>query len=376
MNLRDIAFDEHYFEENEFKQKYLSLLEHALSNSYELGEFPESHHIIPRAVFKLLGKEDYDSKSMQAEVNKNNLVKLSIRDHILAHYYLALFSINELKKSACYSFLAMLDRDTAKLLPSEAEFFKLLPELEQIRIERSRLAREQRIGKKPWNYGLTKETSSIVAQYTENSKATKRTRNIDKKAGLERRGKIWVSKDGINKLITKDELDSYLATGWLNEFYISEAGMAAKIIANATNIGSTGKIWINNALENKMVDEYELAQFLANGWQRGRKPDNIDLTIKKKNDEAHAKRMQNKKHIHNKLTGECIRVDVSHVEEYLSSGWSLGNPKIAENNRNRKTNLKGKIYINNGIKNRLINEDDLDAYLNTGWLRGKKKRKA
>lgn len=376
MNLSDIIFDARYFVENEFKQKYLNLLEHALSDDYNLGEFPESHHILPRAVFKLLGKEDYNSKSAQAEVNKDNLVKLSIRDHILAHYYLALFSINELKKPACYSFLAMVDRDTTKLLPAELEFFKLLPELEQIRIERNRLASEQRTGKKPWNYGLTKETSSIVAQYTENSKATKYVGNLNKRAGLERRGKIWVSKDGTNKLITRDELDNYIAMGWLNEFFISEAGMAAKIIANATNIGSTGKIWINNAVENKMVYEHELEHFLTNGWLRGRKPDNIDLTIKKKNDEAHAKRMQNKKHIHNKLTGECIRVDVSHIEEYLSNGWSLGNPKIAENNRNRKTNLKGKIYVNNGIENRLINEDDLDAYLNTGWLRGKKKRKA
>lgn len=367
-------FDRQYFEENEFMHKYLNLLNSALTCTYIQGEFSEKHHVLPRALFKLYGKE-YKSTRQNAEVNKNNLVQLSIKDHILAHYYLALFSINELKKPMCYGFLAMLDRDISKLLPSELELLKMLPELEQIKIERNRLASENRVGKKPWNYGLTKDTNKSIALGCEKSKEALKVSGWYAKQGEARRGKIWISKNMVNKLINEDELAIYLADGWLRGLYISEKGKEAQLKAAKFNKGATGKVWINNTLENKFVDKCELDTFLASGWVKGRMPDKINLEVKKKNDADHAIRMKNKKHIHNSITGECIRVDVSEINEYLSNGWVLGNPKIAENNRNRKVNLKGKIYINNGIKNLLISKEELDDYLSKGWLRGKKKQK-
>ena len=182
-------FDRQYFEENEFMHKYLNLLNSALTCTYIHSEFSEKHHVLPRALFKLYGKE-YKSTRQNAEVNKNNLVQLSIKDHILAHYYLALFSINELKKPMCYSFLAMLDRDISKLLPSELELLKMLPELEQIKIERNRFASENRAGKKPWNYGLTKDTNKRRALGCEKSKEALKVSGWYAKQGEARRGKI------------------------------------------------------------------------------------------------------------------------------------------------------------------------------------------
>lgn len=377
MTLDNVAFDPRYFTDNEFKIKYINLLNKALADDYDFGEYPESHHILPRAFFKLLGIKSYNSKRVDAEVNKDNLIKLSIKDHILAHYYLALFSSNELRKSTCYSFLAMVDRDAAKLLPSEVEFFSLLPELAQLRIERNQTISKRNKGRKAWNSGLTKETSAVVAEYTKNTKATKAAASADSKvvkAYEARCGKTWVSKDCVNKLIAKDELAFYLAQGWLNKFYVSDKGLEAHREANKSNTGSTGKVWINNAVENKMIDRADLTTFLANGWERGRKPANINQEVKKKNDKEHSKRMKNKKHIHNKATGECIRVDAKQIDKYLAEGWTLGNPKIAENNRNRSVNLKGKIYVNNGLKSLLIEKEKLDIYLNDGWLLGKKKK--
>ena len=157
--------------------------------------------------------------------------------------------------------------------------------------------------------------------------------------------------------------------------YTSEEGKKAKFLANTRNKGSTGKVWVNNTIENKMVDKSQLDIFLADGWQKGRKPDKINLDVKKKNDAEQAVRMKNKKHIHNKETGECIRVDISAVEEYLNNGWALGNPKIAENNRKRKINLRGKIYINDGVHNLVILKEDLESYIAAGWVRGRKHKK-
>ena len=367
-------FDRRYFEENEFMTKYLKLLNGALDQMYNLGKFPEKHHILPRALFKLYGK-DYKSTNQRAEVNQNNLIQLSIKDYILAHYYLALFSINELKKPMCYGFLAMLDRNVVKLLPSEVELLKMLPELEQIKIERNIFARENKAGKKPWNFGLTKETNEAVASYAAKSRCTQLATGKYKESGAARRGKVWVFKDTVNKLIIKEDLEQYLVNGWSRGMYTSEEGKKAKFLANTRNKGSTGKVWVNNTIENKMVDKSQLDIFLAEGWQKGRKPDKINLDVKKKNDAEHAVRMKNKKHIHNKETGECIRVDISAVEEYLNNGWALGNPKIAENNRKRKINLRGKIYINDGVHNLVILKEDLESYIAAGWHRGKKPKK-
>ena len=50
-------FDRQYFEENEFMHKYLNLLNSALTCTYIHGEFSEKHHVLPRALFKLYGKE-------------------------------------------------------------------------------------------------------------------------------------------------------------------------------------------------------------------------------------------------------------------------------------------------------------------------------
>lgn len=104
--LKQTLLDLGFFENNKFLDLYLSLIQSNLKTDYKSG-VTERHHIIPRAIFKLLG-EDSVSKAPNKKVNKNNIVNLSYKDHLLAHYYLALSSKDKYKKLACYSFTRMI----------------------------------------------------------------------------------------------------------------------------------------------------------------------------------------------------------------------------------------------------------------------------
>lgn len=55
-------------------------------------------------------------------------------------------------------------------------------------------------------------------------------------------------------------------------------------------------------------------------------------------------------------------VDSREVEEFLSQGWKLGSPSSSR--------TKGKIIINNGSVNKIINTGELNIYLENGWQKG------
>ena len=77
-----------YFIDNEFLEKYSNVVERNTNNRFR-GSQIHKHHIIPRCWFKLVGKE--------VNNDLNNLVRLTTRDHFLAHYYLCLCTVDPFK---------------------------------------------------------------------------------------------------------------------------------------------------------------------------------------------------------------------------------------------------------------------------------------
>lgn len=90
-SLKDELLSLEVFCDNEYLENYINLI---LTNKSDLKESEtlQTHHIIPRSFYKLTLQEENNSK-----INK---VNLSYKDHILAHYYLALCSVNEHIKNA------------------------------------------------------------------------------------------------------------------------------------------------------------------------------------------------------------------------------------------------------------------------------------
>lgn len=85
------------FIENEYLDFYLQLINANYEN--KAGKYFEKHHIIPRSYFKL--------NNLLIDNSKTNTVFLSHFNHCLAHYYLCLCLIGELKYKNQYAFIKM-----------------------------------------------------------------------------------------------------------------------------------------------------------------------------------------------------------------------------------------------------------------------------
>ena len=70
--------------DNEYFRKYKDLVNR--ESVIMPDGIHERHHIVPRAVYKILG--------IDVDNSADNLINLNIKDHVLAHYYLSLCSTN------------------------------------------------------------------------------------------------------------------------------------------------------------------------------------------------------------------------------------------------------------------------------------------
>ena len=109
-----------YCEDNQYLDFYCKLIEDNECTKKESG-VTERHHIIPRSLFGLLGIEN-TSRGSAREVNKDNIVNLTYKNHLMAHYYLALIATNEFKKVACYAFTRMVSKIDVNKRPTLDSF--------------------------------------------------------------------------------------------------------------------------------------------------------------------------------------------------------------------------------------------------------------
>jgi len=87
---------------NEYLIKYSDLMENNLQTKAEKFK-TQKHHIIPKYYYK--------DKKISIDNSVNNLINLSYKDHILAHYYLALCSIERFKYANEMAIKFMVDTD-------------------------------------------------------------------------------------------------------------------------------------------------------------------------------------------------------------------------------------------------------------------------
>lgn len=106
-----MQFDEKYFCDNIYRQKYINLIESNIDTHYEKFKSAR-HHIIPKSYFKL--------KDIPIDNSKSNIVILPHSQHLLAHYYLCHFIIDSelLYKMQC-AFLSMSNELSCNALQLE-----------------------------------------------------------------------------------------------------------------------------------------------------------------------------------------------------------------------------------------------------------------
>lgn len=154
------------FLDNNFLIKYIDLISANL-NTVKQKHKTQGHHIIPKSYFKL--------NKLPINNLSSNMVNLSYKDHILAHYYLALCSEGEFKEANLKAFNQMT--------------------LGEIKLDMSELD----IVKKLDNYQSLREEYSIL-----NGKV----KSIDNKY------RIHIYRGQKKKMIKKEELENYIKKGW------------------------------------------------------------------------------------------------------------------------------------------------------------------
>lgn len=260
--------------DNEYLNKYIELIELNKNNKKEKFK-TQKHHVIPKYYYK--------NNNLEIDNSKENISNLFYKDHILAHYYLALCSKDQKFRSGMLcaifkllkeytipkdtvDFVNSLDKykelyeqhckyrsevmhnrvvsdDTRRKLSLARKGKKLGPrtdvwkKLMSSKMKGRKLSEETKIkisntlkgripgnkgkkglqgknrttwlpGHEPWNKGkhFSEETKRKMRLA-----ALNRTRSRVSST----RGKIYIHKDNINKLINKQELDQYETQGWI-----------------------------------------------------------------------------------------------------------------------------------------------------------------
>ena len=148
------------------------------------------------------------------------------------------------------------------------------------------------------------------------------------------KGQIWINKDGVQKRVNLNDMDSYLKDGW---------------VEGTCQTSLKGYIRITNGETIKNIKPEnieELNYYLNNGWWKG------SLSI-------------NKGNIWVKKADKMVSIPKDKYDEYLKNGWVRGRLLINYFNTN-----EGKIFVNNGVDIKLISKDELNEYLKNGWVRG------
>lgn len=105
-------------QDNEYLDKYVNLIENNQLQEPIINN-TQQHHIIPRWYFKHC--------QLSIDDSPDNLVNLFFKDHILAHYYLSLFTTGELRCAMRNAFL-MLNNFNPDLEMNKLDHYQLLYE--------------------------------------------------------------------------------------------------------------------------------------------------------------------------------------------------------------------------------------------------------
>ena len=292
------------FENNEFLDKYCELICKNRNTQKECG-ITEKHHIIPRLYFL--------ANNLRVDNSKNNLVNLTYKDHILAHYYLCLFVRDELILSkAIYAFMMLTN--IKKFPDTEQDMLQHLDAYDNIKRDWINRLQNKMIGNQCAKGNvLTEETKR---QMSESRMGHPTSPSTKRKLSNAHKNKKCIHKDDKYLFVSQEQLDEYLMDGW--ELRGKPVSQEQKDVISRKNKGTKrsketkkkmsiaaigrepwnkgipqsqeakiknsnahqGRLWINNEVIEKMIVPNDLQYYLDRNWKQGR----IKFKIKQKID--------------------------------------------------------------------------------------------
>jgi hypothetical protein len=199
--------------------KYLNYISDILKLGERILDYSEKHHIIPKSVDPAFSKD------------RDNLIKLSGREHFEAHKLLLDCFNDENKAFIYYSFNLMcnsLHNNNYNITPEDYEAFR--KEFRSICVENNTGSKNPNYGKKHPGINAGKNNPNYGNTYSEEFKAylselkkgsknprfnTKHTDTTKALIGTNSKGRVWVNNGIKNKFIKPEELECYVDLGFI-----------------------------------------------------------------------------------------------------------------------------------------------------------------
>ena len=334
MTLTEKLLNTNLFDDNGYFKSYIALVE-ANKNTKKQKFKTQAHHIIPAVACDMYN------------INKNtndNLVNLLYKDHVLAHYYLALCSKNILFKfkMICAINFILGKAKQVKLNSDELRSFTLnLDKYQELYEEYKKYFAEQ-ISKKNLGHTTSEECKRKIS---ENNK-----------------GRVYVYRDGVVRALHKEEVQLFLDNGW-------QLGNI-KCQNRKTCKGYT--VVNKNGIE-KYIPKEKLDQFILEGWIPGRSKNHIAATKigTQKYYDGLSKEEKIKKYGVNKG-----KTHSTSEETKLKNSQARKGKKQPESQKLKTSiNKKGTIHMTNGEKDIMIKEEREQEFLDKGFYRGRSKNR-
>lgn len=321
--------------------RYIKFIKDIQNKGKRKLQYKEKHHIIPKCINESLFK------------NKDNIIILTAREHYIAHKIL----------SYCYK-------------PDTNEYNRLMFALFAMSKLKMRYhKREHLINSREYELLRIKYSEARSSYMKEHINDERYETLKGKGQSSYNRGMICITNGIHNKYINKNEI---IPEGWhkgctqakhddnwheslKNAWKRNRKNRTGKnhpmygkgyLLRGDKNGRFNIKLkYINNGLINKMVKLQDISSYLENGWNLGMLPET-----------------SSKNKIAINKNDKVIFINKEDLTKYLAQGWQLGNCHIK--NKGNKNPSYGKICVNkDGITKRIFPQE-LNLYLNTGWIKG------
>lgn len=316
------------FINNTYFKKYIELIQDNLDTKRQPFK-TQRHHIIPLVAFKLYNLPGKDAV--------DNIVNLLYKDHILAHYYLALCSksVEFRYKMLCAINFILGKAAQVKLDVEELKNMILdLDEYQKLYEECKKIFGDKTKGKTHCTSELTKE-----------------------KIGKANKGRIYINKDGVVKAVQPADLNLFLENGWT----------CGNPNCTKRNLHKGDTIMNKDGIE-KYVSKEDLEIYLADGWLHGQAESH-----KKASKEGTQRYMDS-------LTAEQKKVYASYgrlgkhcsEEEREKHRLAILGRKRSDSQKLKNSlNKKGTIHMTNGKVDIMIKKEFEADYSAKGFYRGR-----
>lgn len=206
--------------------------------------------------------------------------------------------------------------------------------------------------------------------------------------------KGWkIMNNGITvKKVPPQNIYNYINEGWVFG-YLNKRKSFSENHKKSISEKHKGRMYINKDGKEKQIYPHQLDEFIADGWIKGRDLNSMEKTIEKirgRTVSEEGRKNMSLAHLNSKQKtqkgyktinngSEEKHVPQENLDKYLDNGWILGRLPITEEHRkNLSKSNKGQIswckgfkYITNGEEEKRVNVNDVSKYIDLGWWLGR-----